>query len=218
MEVVPLSHQHQDMQAKSSIIPMTARQIRLKIINRKTKHLRMNNRSDAAITPGGEEINELEHFTYLGQSSFFSIQSTWEHYHQQAITSTPTQKSRCSRTICSVLWCQSVEDDQKHQESFRIWGLRRVQHIFWPNTFLNKELHRRTGTRFMSYELHIWWRWIWHVLHMSLTFLPKVALCLNWDGCGQRGGPKETWRRTVEKEMKQQKWTMGHLEKCAAKS
>lgn len=110
MEVALLSHQHQGTQAKTSIIPMTARQIGLKTINRKTKHLRMNNRSDAAITPGGEEINEVQHFTYLGQSSFFSIQSTW-----RAKNITTNTKIRLFKTNLLTLWCQSVEDDQEYE-------------------------------------------------------------------------------------------------------
>lgn len=32
---------------------------------------------------------------------------------------------------------------------------------------------------------------------------------------GETGKPKETWRRTVEKEMKEQGWTWGYLERCA---
>ena len=35
------------------------------------------------------------------------------------------------------------------------------------------------------------------------------------DGRRGRGRPKETWRRTVEAEMKQQGWTWGYLERAA---
>ena len=32
----------------------------------------------------------------------------------------------------------------------------------------------------------------------------------------KRGRPKETWRRTAEKEMKEQGWTRGYVERCVA--
>ena len=32
----------------------------------------------------------------------------------------------------------------------------------------------------------------------------------------RRGRPKETWERTVEKEMKEQGWTWGYLDRCTA--
>ena len=36
------------------------------------------------------------------------------------------------------------------------------------------------------------------------------------NGRRKRGRPKETWGKTVEKEMKEQGWTWGYLERCAA--
>ena len=52
---------------------------------------------------------------------------------------------------------------------------------------------------------------------MSRTALPRVALRRTPNGRRKRGRPKETWRRTVEKEMREQGWTWGRgdLERCA---
>lgn len=50
------------------------------------------------------------------------------------------------------------------------------------------------------------WRWIGHVLRMPPTSLPRVAHRWTPDGRRNRGRPKETWRRTVETEMKKQGW------------
>nr|KAG5699627.1 hypothetical protein BaRGS_005075 [Batillaria attramentaria] len=41
------------------------------------------------------------------------------------------------------------------------------------------------------------------------TVLPRVALRWTPDGKGARGRPKETWRRTVDKELKENKLTWG---------
>ena len=59
------------------------------------------------------------------------------------------------------------------------------------------------------------WKWIDHVLRMPSAALPRVALRWTPDGRRKRGRPKETWRRTVEKEMKENSWTWGHLERRA---
>ena len=42
-----------------------------------------------------------------------------------------------------------------------------------------------------------------HVLRMLPAALPRVALWCTPDGRKERGGPKQTRRRTVEKEMKE---------------
>jgi len=46
-------------------------------------------------------------------------------------------------------------------------------------------------------------------------YIPRVALRWTPDGRRKKGRPKETWRRTVEKEMKENSWTWGHLEQQA---
>ena len=48
------------------------------------------------------------------------------------------------------------------------------------------------------------WRWIGHVCRMEKTALPQTAQRWTADGKRRRGRPKETWRRTVEREMKEQ--------------
>ena len=59
------------------------------------------------------------------------------------------------------------------------------------------------------------WRWIGHVLRLPLTATARVALRWTPDDQRGRGRPNETWRRTVEAEMKQQRWTWGFLERAA---
>nr|KAG5695887.1 hypothetical protein BaRGS_017325 [Batillaria attramentaria] len=62
-DVALLAHRHQDMQGKTSDMASTAGQIGLKISSKKTKHMRMNNRNNAAITVNGEALEEVEYFT-----------------------------------------------------------------------------------------------------------------------------------------------------------
>ena len=51
------------------------------------------------------------------------------------------------------------------------------------------------------------WRWIEHVLHIENESIPKRAICWTPDGKRRVGWPRNTRRRTVEKEMKELKVT-----------
>ena len=99
------------------------------------------------------------------------------------------------------------------QEVFHNRCLHRILRIYWPQTISNYELCRRTGTEPITQQVRQKrWRWIGHVLRMPPAALPRVALRWTPDGHRKRGRPKETWRRTVEKERKENSWTWGHLE------
>ena len=53
----------------------------------------------------------------------------------------------------------------------------------------------------------------WSCAGMPPAALPRVAFRWTPDGRRKRGRPKETWRGKVEKEMKENSWTWGHLER-----
>ena len=86
---------------------------------------------------------------------------------------------------------------------------------YWAPDNLYK-LCRRTGTEPITQQVRRKrWKWIGHVLHMPPAALPQVALRWTPDGRRKRDRPKQTWRKTVEKEMKENSWTWGHLERRA---
>ena len=47
------------------------------------------------------------------------------------------------------------------------------------------------------------WRWIGHINGMALNAIPRVAMRWTPAGKRKRGRPKLTWRRSVEKEMRE---------------
>ena len=61
-----LSHQHQQMQNKTSQLETISAQIGLSIHTGKTKLLKINTTNNSPITLGGKELEEVEAFTYLG--------------------------------------------------------------------------------------------------------------------------------------------------------
>ena len=79
--------------------------------------------------------------------------------------------------------------------------LRRLLKIYWPMRVSNEEVRRRANTETISELVRKRrWTWIGHVLRMDSSCLPRVALTWAPEGKRMRGRPKETWRRTVEKE------------------
>ena len=65
-DIALLAHRHQDMQAKTNALATTAGCLGLKINTKKTRHLRMNSRTNESIMVNGEVVGEIDHFTYLG--------------------------------------------------------------------------------------------------------------------------------------------------------
>ena len=83
--------------------------------------------------------------------------------------------------------------------------LRKILNIFWPKTISNVELHWKMSTSSIMTEIkRRRWTWIGHVTIMPSAAIPKIAS--RWTpnaGKRRRGRPKETWRRSFEREMKE---------------
>ena len=65
-DIALLSHRHQDMQEKTDAMAPTAGNLGLKVSTKKTKGMRMNARVQENIKLNGDEIEEVDDFTYLG--------------------------------------------------------------------------------------------------------------------------------------------------------
>ena len=109
-----------------------------------------------------------------------------------------------------------TKDIAKKLDSFHRKCLLKILGIFWPNTISNKRLYRVTSTSLISLEIKKRrWKWIGHLLRRPADHIARIALRWTPDGTRRRGRPKETWRRTVESEMKEQGWTWSYLERQA---
>ena len=101
-------------------------------------------------------------------------------------------------------------------DTFQNKCLRRIFKIFWPDTIRNEELLRKaklpTVTTVVKRRR---WRWLGHVLRKPPSSIPRIALKWTPDGKRPKGRPRETWRRTIEREMKENGWTWGQLQKQA---
>ena len=77
----------------------------------------------------------------------------------------------------------------------------RVPRRFSPNHLSNEELYEATGSTPVSALIRVRrWRWIGHILRTSPSSISRTALTWAPEGKSRRGRPRETWRKTVEKE------------------
>ena len=236
-DIALLAQRQIDMQGKTDDAGTHAGQIGLEANVPKTKHMRMNSRSTEAIQMYGLPIEEVEEFPYLGSKmtsdgscdaeiktrlakanqAFIMLRNVWKAGKLSLQTKLRLFKSNVLTSLLygAESW-KMTKTIAKKLEVFQRKCLRRIVRVCWPNTISNEDLYDMTATRPITEEIkRRRWRWIGHVLRLPPTAIARVALRWTPDGRRGRGRPKETWRRTVETEMKQQGWTWGFLERAA---
>ena len=197
-DIALLAHRHQDMQAKTNALATTAGSVGLNINTKKTRHLGMNSRTNESITVNGEVVDEVDHFTYLGSKvstsgdgeeellvriskasqAFASLRGNWRSKKISQKTKIRFFKSNVLSTPLYSAESWKMTKTISHKlEVFQNRCLRRILRIYWPQTILNYELRRRTGTEPITQQVRRKrWKWISHVLRMPPAALPRVAL------------------------------------------
>ncbi|KAI0215988.1 hypothetical protein LSAT2_031965, partial [Lamellibrachia satsuma] len=214
-----LSNRHKDMQEKMDKPTRTAPQIGLKLNTAKTKLMRINNKTDNPITinniNNSEALEDVQDFAYLGskittdgdsaKDATARIRKIWKSKQLRLETKLRLYNSNVLSVLLYGSECWKLTAKLAHNlETFQNKCLRKILGVFWPNTITNEELHRKTDATALATQIKKRrWRWLGHVCRMSPGALPKTALRWTADGKGRRGRPKETWRRTVVKEMKE---------------
>ena len=98
--------------------------------------------------------------------------------------------------------------EEKELDRFQFMRLRRILRIWWPQRIRNDTISQVMGVNKISDEIRRRRRiWIDHPLRKGRNDDCMVAM--EWQPQGKRrvGRPKTTWRRTVEKESRQNGWT-----------
>ena len=197
----------------------------LKINRSKTKFMAINDKKNQPVKIGGEYIEKVEKFTYLGsqisntggteddiksrinqaQCVFYKLRQFW---NSKAI-STNTKVKIFNSNIKSVLlygaesWKGNKNGYSKLQ-TFINKCLRKILRVYWPNKITNKELWKRTNQEPVEIEiLKRKWCWIGHTLRKDERDITKESLEWNPQGARKKGRPVNTWRRTVHREAKE---------------
>ena len=237
-----LSSRHKDMQEKMDKLTTTAPQIWLKLNTAKTKLMRINYKTDNPITinniNNSDALEDIQDFAYLGSKittdgdsakdatarirkasqTFAMLKPIWKSKQLRLETKLRLYNSNVLSVLLYGSECWKLIAKLAHKlETFQNKCLQKILGVFWPNTITNEELHRKTDATSLATQIKKRrWRWLGHVCRMSPGALPKTALRWTADGKRRRGRPKETWRRTVEKEMKECGLTWNTITKWAA--
>lgn len=188
----------------------------------------MNHRCTDYIRIEGEEVEDVESFVYPGSEldklggteadikrrlalariAFIRLQNIW----RSGRFSQKTKLHIMNSNVLSVLlygaemW-RVTKTYLNKLYVFHRTCLRRVLRRFWPNHLSNEELYEATGSTPVLALIGVRRRrWIRHILRTSLSNISRTALTWAPEGRRRRGRPRETWRRTVEKERNQLGW------------
>ena len=94
-----------------------------------------------------------------------------------------------------------IKSDKTKLDVFLHKCLRRILKIYWPMKVTNEEVRFKTNMEEITQQIkRRRWKLIWHVLRKSANENTRIALTWTPEGRCKRGRPKETWRRTLERE------------------
>ena len=232
-----ISHTHHHIQEKTSRLNTFAQQVGLKISQKKTEMMMLNVQTPTPVTVNGEDLPTTEEFTYLGstvrhdggadsdiknrlskaRNSFRMLNNVWKSSQYSNKTKIKLYQSCVLSTLLygSECW-RMTESDLNKLSTFHTKNLRRILRIFWPVTISNHELLARCNQDSMETIIkRRRWRWIGHVCRREQDNLTRTALHWTPEGKRKRGRPKNTWRRTVEGELKTLHHTWGTIQKLA---
>ena len=218
-----MSQKLQHMQEKVEALQHAAERVGLKINNEKTQEMRIQARDDSPIHIGDEVIQRTDHFTYLGsvvsesggteedivarirkaQQAFATLRSVWKSRGISLNTKLRIFNSNIKSVLLygSETW-RLTKALLSNVQSFLNKRLRQIIGIFWPNVITNEELWARTGQEDVETTIkRRKWRWIGHTLRKAPNNTTRMAMEWNPQGRRSRGRPKQSWRRTVSKEL-----------------
>ncbi|RUS68624.1 hypothetical protein EGW08_023614 [Elysia chlorotica] len=232
-----LSHTHNHMQEKTARLSNFAKQVGLKINKKKTEVIMLNISNQSPIEVNGENLPTTEEFTYLGskvrhdggagtdiqsrlskaRNSFRMLNNVWRSSQYKFKTKLRLYQSCVLSTLLygSECW-RMTQSDLNKLSTFHTKDLRRILRISWPETISNQHLLARCNQLCMNtIIMQRRCRWLGHVMRKEQGNITRTALHWTPEGRRKRGRPKNTWRRTVESELKTMKHTWSSVQRLA---
>ena len=187
--------------------------------------MRLNNNSIQRIRVNGEELEEVDSFTYLGsvvdksggteaditarigkaRVAFIMMKKVWSSGTIQRRTKLRLFES-CVKSVLlygAETWRHTKGAVQRIQ-MFINGCLRRILKIWWPRKITNQELWRLTNQSPVEQQIkRRKWRWLGHVLRKDNDNTTRQSLTWNPQGSRARGRPKMNWRRGLMKEIQE---------------
>ena len=209
------SQKKQHMQSKTDKLAKEAAKTGLHINKEKTELMKINAKQQTPITLEGENLKEVNTFTYLGsvvsstggtdedvkarigkaRHAFITLRPVWKSTN----ISTKTKLRIFNSNVKSVLlygsetWRVTKAISQKLQ-TFINSCLRQIYSIRWPDKITNENLWKQANQdSIMTQISRRKWRWIGHTLRKQKEDINRKALHWNPQGKRRVGRPRNTW-------------------------
>ena len=155
------------------------------------------------VTKGGGATDDIKRRCGKACAAYYRLSKVWK----SSNIFTKTKVRILMSNVVSVLlygsesWRMTRSDEHKLDVLLHRW-LRRILRINWTLHITNEEVRRRAGVSETLSETVRKRRWafIGHTLRRNSDDLARTALTWTPEGRRKRGRPKETYRRTVERE------------------
>ena len=219
------------MQQKTEKLQEVSRTTGLEVNINKTKCLRINPGSRQGIHIEGQAIEDVDHFTYLGsivsktggteedikarigkaRHAFATMRPVWNNRNIHWKTKIRLFNSNVKTVLLygAETWRRTKRLDQSLQV-FINKCLRQILRIRWPEKISNQDLWARTGQQPVTDSiLQKKWRWIGHSLRRAQPNIARQALDWNPQGQRRRGRPTNSWRRTLDIELRKTRMSWG---------
>ena len=222
-DICLLADDVQDLRRMTEAMVCEAGKVGLKVNTKKTEIIKIRTPDINQIVIEGVTLKEVQKFVYLGcemqndgdirneigirigkaGAAFRTMENVWN----ESGMSLPTKLRLFNSIVLSVLlygsesW-KGLRQIEERVRRFESICLRKILNIRWYDMVSEQELRRRTGQQTITEKLRInRWRWYGHVLRMPEQRTPKQALY--WKPTGRRrvGRPKDTWQRTIQRDL-----------------
>ena len=225
-DITLLSSHWNQLRRKLDRIKQHGDQVGLRINSAKTKSMCVNVTEERRFSMEGEDIEEVDKFTYLGSevtkgggtaedirkrcgkacAAYYKLNKVWKSSNIFIRTKLKILMSNVVSVLLygSESWRMTRADENKLDVLLHRW-LRRILRIDWTLHVTNEEVRRRAGVADTLSETvrRRRWTFLGHTLRRGPDDLAKTALTWTPVGRRKRGRPKETYRRTVERERNQ---------------
>ena len=172
------------------------------------------------VTVGGEVLEEVEDFCYLGSviagngscdkeirirlgkanATFGRLNSIWKNKGLSLLTKTRLYRALVLTTVMygSETWPMTKTNLKKLEAAHHRWQ-RRILGVTWRDKIKNEDIRKRTSMEKLEDMLKTSrLRWLGHIHRSDNERFSKQAL--EWTPTGwkrKRGRPRKTWRNTV---------------------
>ena len=236
-DIALLSEDVDSMRRVTEKLALEASKVGLEINRTKTKVMAAQPREDISIVLEGEAIGRVESFEYLGSfvcqdgdvrkeagvrvgkagAVFSRMKKVWN----SGGISLKTKLRLFNATVMTVLlygsetW-KGLKEIENKLRVFESNCLRKIMNIKWYEHVTEEEVRRRSGQQSVIQKWKTQrWRYYGHVLRMSEERLPKQVLSWTPEGRRRRGRPKDTWRRTIQRDVRSKELTDEDVQSAA---